>query len=31
MITGGNHEYVGEEPQVAQTIAQWIEAEMLTR
>jgi hypothetical protein len=27
MITAGNHEYVGEEAQVAQTIAQWIETE----
>jgi pimeloyl-ACP methyl ester carboxylesterase len=31
MITAGNHEYVGEEAQVARTIAQWAEAEMLTR
>jgi pimeloyl-ACP methyl ester carboxylesterase len=31
MITGGDHEYVGEETQVAQTIAQWVEAEMHTR
>jgi pimeloyl-ACP methyl ester carboxylesterase len=31
MITGGDHEYVGEEVQVAQTIAQWVEAEMLAR
>jgi pimeloyl-ACP methyl ester carboxylesterase len=31
MITAGNHEYVGEEAQVAQTIAQWVEAEALTR
>ena len=26
-ITGGNHEYVGEEAQVAQKIAQWVAAE----
>ncbi len=31
MITAGNHEYVGEEAQVAQTIAQWVEAKTLTR
>jgi pimeloyl-ACP methyl ester carboxylesterase len=31
MIASGNHEYVGEEAQVAQTIAQWAEAEALTR
>lgn len=31
MITGGNHEYVGEEAQVAQTIARWAEAEGLNR
>ena len=31
MIAGGNHEYVGEEAQVAQTIAQWAEAEVLTQ
>jgi pimeloyl-ACP methyl ester carboxylesterase len=31
MITAGNHEYVGEEEQVAQTIAHWVEAETLTR
>ena len=31
MITAENHEYVGEEGQVAQTIAQWVEAETLTR
>jgi hypothetical protein len=30
-IAGGNHEYVGEEAEVAQTIAQWVEAETLTR
>jgi dienelactone hydrolase len=29
MIAGGNHKYVGEEAQVAQTIAQWAEAEVL--
>lgn len=28
-IHGGNHEYVGEEAQVAQKIAQWIESEAL--
>jgi pimeloyl-ACP methyl ester carboxylesterase len=31
MITGGNHEYVGEEAQVAQAIAHWVEADTLTR
>jgi pimeloyl-ACP methyl ester carboxylesterase len=31
MITDGNHEYVGEEAQVAQRIARWVEAETLTR
>jgi pimeloyl-ACP methyl ester carboxylesterase len=31
MIAAGNHEYVGEEAQVAQTIAQWVEAQTLTR
>ena len=31
MITAGNHEYVGEEAQVAETIAHWVEAEALTR
>jgi len=31
LITAGNHEYVGEEAQVARTIAQWAEAETLTR
>lgn len=31
IIPGANHEYVGEEAQVARTIAQWIEAEALTR
>jgi len=31
MITAGNHEYVGEEVQVAQAIAHWVEAETLTR
>jgi pimeloyl-ACP methyl ester carboxylesterase len=31
MITGGNHEYAGEEVQVAQTIAKWAEAETLSR
>jgi pimeloyl-ACP methyl ester carboxylesterase len=30
-IAAGNHEYVGEEAQVAQTIAQWVEAEAVTR
>jgi len=29
MIVNGNHEYVGEEAQVAQTIARWAEAELL--
>jgi len=29
MIENGNHEYVGEEAQVAQTIAQWAEGELL--
>lgn len=28
-IVNGNHEYVGEEAQVAQTIAHWAEAELL--
>jgi len=27
----GNREYAGEEAQVAQTIAQWVEAEALNR
>jgi pimeloyl-ACP methyl ester carboxylesterase len=31
MIAAGNHEYVGEEAQVARTIAQWAEAETFTR
>jgi hypothetical protein len=31
MIAGGNHEYVGKEMQVAQTIAQWAESEALAR
>ena len=31
MITAGNHEYTGEEAQVALTITQWVEAEKLTR
>lgn len=30
IIAGGNHEYVGEEAQVAQTIAQWAETDVLT-
>ncbi|HVX68010.1 MAG TPA: alpha/beta fold hydrolase [Bryobacteraceae bacterium] len=30
MIAAGNHEYAGEEAQVARTIARWIEAEALT-
>ena len=30
-IAAGNHGYVGEEAQVAQTIAQWAEAEAPTR
>jgi hypothetical protein len=29
MIVDGNHEYVGEEAQVAQTIAHWAETEVL--
>ena len=29
MIVNGDHEYVGEEAQVAQTIARWAEAELL--
>ena len=29
MIVGGNHEYVGEETQVAQTIARWAETQLL--
>jgi pimeloyl-ACP methyl ester carboxylesterase len=29
MIVNGNHEYVGEETQVAQTIARWAESEVL--
>ncbi|MEN6534125.1 MAG: alpha/beta fold hydrolase [Bryobacteraceae bacterium] len=29
MIANGNHEYVGEEAQVAQTIAQWAQSELL--
>lgn len=29
MIEGGDHEYVGQEAQVAQTIARWAEAEVL--
>ncbi len=28
MIANGNHEYVGEEAQVAQVITQWIETEV---
>jgi pimeloyl-ACP methyl ester carboxylesterase len=31
MIRNGNHEYVGEEAQVAQTVAQWAETEGLAR
>jgi pimeloyl-ACP methyl ester carboxylesterase len=31
IISAGNHEYVGEEVQVAQTIAQWVEAEIRAR
>ena len=31
MITGGNHEYTGEEAQVAQAIARWAETELVTR
>ena len=29
LIVNGDHEYVGEEPQVAQTIARWADAELL--
>jgi len=29
LIAGGNHEYVGEEAQVAQAIARWAEADLL--
>jgi pimeloyl-ACP methyl ester carboxylesterase len=29
LIVNGNHEYVGEEPQVAETIARWADAELL--
>jgi hypothetical protein len=29
MIANGNHEYVGEEAQVAQVIARWIETEVV--
>jgi hypothetical protein len=28
MISGGDHEYVGQEEQVAETIARWIETEI---
>jgi hypothetical protein len=28
MIANGNHEYVGEEAQVAEKIAYWVEAEL---
>ena len=28
MIVNGNHEYVGEEAQVAEKIAHWVEAEL---
>ena len=31
MIVNGNHEYVGEEAQVAQTVARWAETEVLGR
>jgi pimeloyl-ACP methyl ester carboxylesterase len=31
MITGANHEYIGEEAQIAQTIAQWAESAVLAR
>jgi len=31
MIAAGNHEYVGQEAQVARTIALWAAAEVLTR
>lgn len=30
MIAKGDHEYVGEEPQVAEKIAHWVETELLT-
>ena len=29
MISNGDHEYVGEEQQVAQSIALWVETELL--
>jgi len=29
MIVNGNHEYVGEEAQVAETIARWVEVELM--
>ena len=31
MIVNGDHEYVGEEAQVAQTITRWAETEVLGR